>query len=86
MEIAAAKTLCTVRSDLTGVKDHELVLKKQARMCMRSRKWFVCNFEVRAIVAPADLRFELWFNGHKFSGNHEPIKVTWDQEGSKISA
>ncbi|OHE98654.1 hypothetical protein CORC01_06105 [Colletotrichum orchidophilum] len=25
-----------------------------------------------------DLRFELWFAGQKFSGNHDPIAVTWE--------
>uniref|UniRef100_A0A0D2XFE6 Hsp70 protein n=1 Tax=Fusarium oxysporum (strain Fo5176) TaxID=660025 RepID=A0A0D2XFE6_FUSOF len=27
--------------------------------------------------APADIRFELWFRGQKFSRNHDPIKVEW---------
>ena len=40
--------------------------------------------DIRVMVAPADLRFELWFAGEKFSGNHEPISVTWDDEGTKV--
>ena len=51
---------------------------------MRKKKWFVCEFEVRAIVAPADLRFELWFDGQRFSGNHEPVSVTWEEEGTQL--
>ncbi|KAG5937625.1 hypothetical protein E4U53_008167 [Claviceps sorghi] len=30
------------------------------------------------VVASADLRFELWLGGERFSGNHEPIGVAWD--------
>jgi hypothetical protein len=29
------------------------------------------------IVASADIRFELWFRGQRFSRNHDPIKVEW---------
>ena len=87
---ASAKQLCTVKSDLTGVQEAQLEQRKQpSRSCLglgRSKKFFICNFEVRAIVAPADLRFELWFGGTKFSGNHEPIQVTWDQEGTQVSS
>lgn len=79
---AGAKQLCTVRSDLSGVKDNELELKKRSRgFLSRSQKWLNCSYEVRAIIGPADLNFELWFNGQRFSKNHAPIKVTWDDEG-----
>jgi hypothetical protein len=79
--------LCIVKSDLTGVQKAELELRRQARgSCLgRGKKYYVCSFEVRAIVAPADLRFELWFAGVRFSGNHEPIKVTWDEAGTNLS-
>lgn len=49
-------------------------------------KFYICEFEVRIIVAPADLRFELWFGGQRFSGNHEPIGVEWDKAGSRVDA
>ncbi len=84
---AGAKQLCTVKSDLTGVRNAELILRKQQRGCMeKSNKFFICNFEVRAIVAPAELRFELWFNGQKFSGNHQPIQIRWDADGAQLSS
>lgn len=58
--------------------------RKSKRLLFHGKKFYVCSFEVRAIVAPAELRFELWFAGQKFSGNHEPIKITWDAAGSKV--
>lgn len=85
---AGAKQLCTVRSDLSGVKDSELELKKQKKrpraLFSRSMRWYSCTYEVRALVGAADLTFELWFNGQRFSANHEPIKVTWDEEGAGL--
>ncbi|KAK6853859.1 hsp70 family chaperone [Apiospora arundinis] len=82
----SATLLCTVRSNLTNVADNELIMNRKARRLffIKGRKYYVCNFDVRAIVAPADLRFELWVGGRKFSGNHEPIKVTWDEEGAQV--
>ncbi|KAL2684520.1 hypothetical protein Neosp_005598 [[Neocosmospora] mangrovei] len=73
------KKLCRVESNLTGLKPDELVLMKKRGGCFRpGYKYYKCVFDVRVIVAPADLRFELWFNGVKFSRGHEPIKVEWN--------
>ncbi|PSR82545.1 hypothetical protein BD289DRAFT_12638 [Coniella lustricola] len=83
---AGVTRLCTVRSDLSGVTNSELQLRKKSRTCFfGGKKWYVCAFEVRAIIAPADLRFELLFNGQKFSRNHEPIRVSWNQEETSTS-
>ncbi|CAG9951202.1 unnamed protein product [Clonostachys rosea f. rosea IK726] len=74
-----ASNLCSVESNLSGVKQHELVMKHKRGTCLRRGKtYYICNFDIRVIVAPADIRFELWFGGRKWSGNHEPILVTWD--------
>ncbi|KZL70401.1 Hsp70 family chaperone [Colletotrichum tofieldiae] len=78
--------LCDVKSNLTGVQQEQLVLKEKRGTCFsRGFKFYICQFDIRVIVAPADLRFELWFAGQKFSGNHEPIAVTWDDQGSSTS-
>lgn len=75
---AGAKRLCDVKSNLSGIQQSQLVLKHKRGSCFsRGHKYYICNFDIRVIVAPADLRFELWFGGMKFSGNHEPIEVKW---------
>ena len=85
--IAGAIKLCEVKSNLTGVEQHQLVLKHKRGTCFtRGHMFYICNFDIKVIVAPADLRFELWFGGHKFSGNHEPITISWDAEGAKSKA
>ncbi|KAI1105671.1 hypothetical protein F4804DRAFT_117893 [Jackrogersella minutella] len=85
MSQEGAKQLCIVKSDLTGVNHSDMIMKrKPRRLFFQGRKFYLCSFEVRAIVAPAELRFELWFAGQIFSGNHEPIKISWDVEGSRV--
>ncbi|EEU42885.1 uncharacterized protein NECHADRAFT_63182 [Fusarium vanettenii 77-13-4] len=79
MKHAGAKKLCVVKSNLTGVQQDQMVLNKNRRSWYRKGvPFYHLQFDVHVIVAPADLRFELWFNGYRFSGNHEPITVTWD--------
>ncbi|KAK7946352.1 Hsp70 family chaperone [Apiospora aurea] len=82
----AARLLCTVRNNLTNVDDSELVTKRKAKrfFFIKGKKYYICTFDVHAIVAPADLRFELWFGGRKFSRNHEPIKVAWNEAGTNV--
>ncbi|KAI1393154.1 uncharacterized protein F4822DRAFT_383686 [Hypoxylon trugodes] len=85
-QAVGAKQLCVVKSDLTGASHSDMVLKRKSRRyLLQGRKFYLCTFEVRAIVASAELRFELWFAGQKFSGNHQPIKITWGSEGSKLN-
>lgn len=78
-------TLCIVRSDLTGINHEDMVkMRKSKRFLFKGAKFYQCTFEMHAIVAPAEIRFELWFAGQKFSGNHEPILINWDNEGTKV--
>ncbi|KAK7952938.1 hsp70 family chaperone [Apiospora saccharicola] len=79
-----AVRLCEVKSNLTGIEQHQLTMKHKRGTCFKAGyKFYICEFEIRVIVAPADLRFELWFGGTKFSSDHEPITVTWDEDGAR---
>ncbi|CCC10430.1 unnamed protein product [Sordaria macrospora k-hell] len=85
MKQDGAYRLCEVKSNLEGIEQDQLVkINKRGTCWSRGVTFYICQFDVRVIVAPADLRFELWFGGQKFSGNHEPISVDWDSEGSKV--
>ncbi|KAL6857292.1 hypothetical protein J3F83DRAFT_763650 [Trichoderma novae-zelandiae] len=75
---AGVTKLCMVKSNLEGVQQDQLMLKQKRGILFRKGyKFYVCRFDLRVIVAPADLRFELWFDGQKFSGNHEPVTPRW---------
>ncbi|KAH8660366.1 hypothetical protein BX600DRAFT_383457 [Xylariales sp. PMI_506] len=77
------RQLCIVKSNLTGVSEDDLVMKRKSGVSfLKGKKYYLCKFDVKAIIGPADLRFELWFAGQRLSGNHDPLQVTWDTEGS----
>ncbi|KAH8121282.1 hypothetical protein ACSS6W_004291 [Trichoderma asperelloides] len=83
---AGVTKLCRVKSNLDGVEQHQLLLKQKRGMFFRKGyKFYICKFDLRVIVAPADLRFELWFDGQRFSGNHEPITPQWSEVGMKVN-
>ncbi|KAM0252777.1 hypothetical protein ACHAQJ_007615 [Trichoderma viride] len=82
---AGVTKLCRVTSNLDGVQQHQLLLKQKRGIWFRKGyKFYICKFDLRVIIAPADLRFELWFDGQKFSGNHEPVAPQWSEAGLKV--
>ncbi|KAL7940953.1 hypothetical protein V8C42DRAFT_201089 [Trichoderma barbatum] len=83
---AGVTKLCRVKSNLEGIEQHQLLLKQKRGIWFRKGyKFYICKFDLRVIVAPADLRFELWFDGQKFSGNHEPVTPQWAEAGLKVN-
>jgi hypothetical protein len=67
------------------VQNSEMIPIKEASGSFgRKIKYYVCSFEIRVIAAPADLRFELCFAGRKFSRNHKPIDVKWDEAETQL--
>ncbi|KAJ8071465.1 hypothetical protein OCU04_001785 [Sclerotinia nivalis] len=72
--------LCTVHSDLKEVADEEFEPKN--RKLWQRKKYYLATFTVRVIIAPADLRFELWFKGTRYNRSHEPLSIDWDPAGA----
>jgi hypothetical protein len=48
----------------------------------QGKKYYIANFTVRMIIAPADLKFELWFNGKRYNRGHDPLSIEWDRVGA----
>ncbi|KAF4506923.1 hypothetical protein G6O67_005608 [Ophiocordyceps sinensis] len=66
---AGVTKLCQIKSNLDGVQQHQLVLKQKRGTCFRrGYRFYICRFDVGVVVAPADLRFELWFGDQRFLG------------------
>ncbi|TVY38313.1 hypothetical protein LSUB1_G004387 [Lachnellula subtilissima] len=74
--------LCEIESDLTGIGENEFELKN--RKIWQGKKFYVATFSVKVIIAPADLRFELWFKGMKYNKGHDAITVQWDEVGAAV--
>jgi hypothetical protein len=60
----------------------EFILKN--RRCWQGKRYYRVSFSVRVIAAPADLKFEVWFNGKKYNRSHDAVTVEWDKEGAAV--
>ncbi|TVY89880.1 hypothetical protein LAWI1_G005493 [Lachnellula willkommii] len=74
--------LCEIESDLTGIGEREFLLKN--RKIWQGKKFYVATFSVKVIIAPADLRFGLWFKGMRYNKGHDAITVQWDEVGAAV--
>ncbi|KAL8953632.1 MAG: hypothetical protein Q9222_000518 [Ikaeria aurantiellina] len=70
-----AHILCEIQSDLTSA-DETKFKEKNKRFWNLGKHYFKIDYDIKVILGPADVRFELWFNGQKLSKD-QPIKVEW---------
>jgi len=71
----AAEVLCEVKSDLSGA-DERKFKRKNRHWWQFKQPYLRVDYQVRVVIGPADIRFELWFDGQKMS-NDNPITVEW---------
>ncbi|KAL9001081.1 MAG: hypothetical protein Q9188_005527 [Gyalolechia gomerana] len=69
--------LCEIESDLSNA-DESKFKEKNKRFWSLGKHYFKVDYDVKVLIGPADVRFELWFNGQKLSRDR-PIKVEWTQ-------
>ncbi|KAL9614056.1 MAG: hypothetical protein Q9167_001410, partial [Letrouitia subvulpina] len=67
--------LCEIHSDLSSA-DEAKFKEKNRHFWHRRKHYYQVDYEIRVLIGPADIRFELWFNGQKLSKD-QPIKVDW---------
>jgi hypothetical protein len=77
--IATVSKLCQLQSDFKEIPEEELEVRNKRPW--QGKRYFVAKFAVKVIIAPADLKFELWFNGVRYNRSHDPITVQWDPVG-----
>ncbi|KAE8452476.1 hypothetical protein EG329_000378 [Mollisiaceae sp. DMI_Dod_QoI] len=78
--IAAVLKLCQLLADLKEVPEEEFELRN--KRLWQGKRYYLAAFAVKVIIAPADLKFELWFNDTKYNRGHDPISVEWDAAGA----
>ncbi|KAF2177496.1 hypothetical protein K469DRAFT_358573 [Zopfia rhizophila CBS 207.26] len=69
------RILCEIQSDLSSADENRFI-EKNKRLWSFGKHYFKVEYQVKVIIGPADIRFELWFAGQKLSRD-EPIKVEW---------
>lgn len=67
--------LCEVSSDLSSA-DEKKFTEKNKRFWSLGKHYFKVEYQVRVLIGPADIRFELWFDNQKLSRD-QSIRVEW---------
>lgn len=71
----ATRVLCEISSDLSSA-DEKKFTEKNKRFWSLGKHYFKVEYQVRVIIGPADIRFELWFDNQKLSRD-QSIRVDW---------
>ena len=69
------RVLCEVSSDLSSA-DEKKFTEKNKRFWSLGKHYFKVEYQVRVLIGPADIRFELWFDNQKLSRD-QSIRVEW---------
>lgn len=67
--------LCEIRSDLSDADERKFI-EKNKRFWSLQKHYLRVEYTVRVMIGPADICFELWFDGQKLSRD-ESIQVLW---------
>lgn len=67
--------LCSISSNLSPISESKFT-EKNKRFWSLGKHYFKVEYQVRVLIGPADIRFELWFDNQKLSKDTS-IKVDW---------
>jgi hypothetical protein len=69
------RLLCSISSNLSPISEQRFT-EKNKRFWSLGKHYFKVEYQVRVLIGPADIRFELWFNNQKLSRDTS-IRVDW---------
>jgi hypothetical protein len=85
---ADCHVLCNITANLSNLtlNDFELVKghKSWFKRITPREKYRTAEHEIRVVIGPADIKFELWYGGSQYNKSNS-IRVDW-QEGATVSA
>ena len=85
MKWSGTQSVCVVESLIDGA---DLKLKNRHWYNM-SRQFIRADFDLKILIGPADLKFQLWGRNRQISKDHEQIVVQWNPvpiQGQSIPA
>jgi hypothetical protein len=74
------RILCEISSDLSTASEKRFIEKNKYFWSL-GKHYFKVEYQVRVLIGPADIRFELWFDNQKLSRD-QSIKVEWKPASS----
>jgi hypothetical protein len=69
------RVLCEIQSDLSAA-DAKKFVETNKHFWKLGKHYFKLEYQVKVLIGPADIRFELWFDDGKLSKD-QPIRVEW---------
>ncbi|KAL5452382.1 hypothetical protein PMIN05_000119 [Paraphaeosphaeria minitans] len=69
------RVLCEIFSDLSSANEKKFT-EKNKRFWSIGKHYFRVEYQVRVLIGPADIRYELWFDNQKLSRD-QSITVDW---------
>ena len=74
------KSVCDVDANLSGID----MKVKNRHWYNQGPKYLRAEFDVKTVIGPADLKFQVWAKNGVCSRDHDAINVKWDppREGS----
>ncbi|KAF2279926.1 uncharacterized protein EI97DRAFT_477419 [Westerdykella ornata] len=69
------RILCEIQSDLSSADERKFI-EKNKRFWNVGKHYLKIEYQVKVLIGPADIRFELWFDNQKLSKD-QSIKVDW---------
>ena len=69
------RILCSIQSDLSSANESKFI-EKNKRFWSLGKHYLKVEYQVRVLIGPADIRFELWFDNQKLSRD-QSIQVDW---------
>jgi hypothetical protein len=69
------RILCEIQSDLSTA-DAKKFIEKNKHFWKLGKHYFRLEYQVKVLIGPADIRFELWFDNQKLSKD-QAIRVEW---------
>jgi hypothetical protein len=73
--ILACRTICEIKSDFSSLPLALFKLKNR-HWWNKGQKYHRIEYCVKVVLGPADVRFELWYNGRRLSEDNS-IQVEW---------
>ncbi|CAG8976953.1 hypothetical protein HYALB_00008864 [Hymenoscyphus albidus] len=75
---SSCRTLCEISSDLSSLPLNSFKLKNRHWWNMGKEKYHRIEYVIKVNIGPADISFELWYNGQKISQENS-ISVEWKE-------
>lgn len=77
-----AEILCEIASNLSTA-DERKFKRKNRHIWNSGKPYLMVDYQVKVLIGPADIRFELWFDGQKLNKD-TPIKVEWTTTTAQV--